>query len=129
MRSLSYDAYFSFLIFWATFGGKMGVATTRTPNGPWPPCPTKKLAHWVDFWANHYLEIIFSKFPGVNPPPPIRYSEINCNRELSIVYIALSLIRIKSWITESKILAKSFYNIWSYVYYYFKIKPNYQKSN
>ena len=33
MRSPSYDTYFSFLIFWATFGGKMNVATTRAPNG------------------------------------------------------------------------------------------------
>ena len=29
MRNLSYDAYIWFLIFWATFGGKMGVATTH----------------------------------------------------------------------------------------------------
>ena len=29
VRNTSYDAYFSVLIFWATFGGKMGVATTR----------------------------------------------------------------------------------------------------
>ena len=43
-RNQSYDAYFSVLIFLATFGGKMGV-------------------------ANRYLEIMFSKFPGVNPPP------------------------------------------------------------
>ena len=32
MTNLSYDAYFSVLIFWATFGGKMGVATTHAPN-------------------------------------------------------------------------------------------------
>ena len=40
MRNLSFDAYFLFLIFWATFGGKIGVATTRAPNGMGPPNPT-----------------------------------------------------------------------------------------
>ena len=44
MRSSSYDAYFSFLIFWATFGGKMGVAIMRAPNGLGPPNLTKKFA-------------------------------------------------------------------------------------
>ena len=34
--------------FCTTFGGKMGVATTRTLNGLGPPNPTRKLAHWVD---------------------------------------------------------------------------------
>ena len=29
MRNLSLNTYFSFLICWATFGGKTGVATTR----------------------------------------------------------------------------------------------------
>ena len=32
MRNLSYDAYFWFLMFWATFGWKMGVVTTRAPG-------------------------------------------------------------------------------------------------
>ena len=32
LRNPSYDAYFSFLIFWATFGGKMDVATMRALN-------------------------------------------------------------------------------------------------
>ena len=50
MRNPSYDAYFSFL---ATFGRKMGVATTHAPNklivwGLKGQSPTKKLAHWVD---------------------------------------------------------------------------------
>ena len=36
------------LIIWATFGGKMGVATMCAPNGLGPPHSTKKLAHWVD---------------------------------------------------------------------------------
>ena len=41
----SYDAYFSVLIFWATFGGKIGVATTHAPYGLGPSNLTKKLAH------------------------------------------------------------------------------------
>ena len=45
VRNSSYDAYFSVLIFRATFGGKMGVATTRALYGLGPPNPTKK---WVD---------------------------------------------------------------------------------
>ena len=32
MRNRSYNAYFSVLNFWATFVGKMGVATTRAHN-------------------------------------------------------------------------------------------------
>ena len=47
-RNPSYDANFSFFkIFRATFGGKMCVATTRTPL------------------VSHYLEIMFSKFSRV----------------------------------------------------------------
>ena len=46
---------FHFFIFWATFGGKMGVATTRPPNGLGPPKPTKKLA----YWANLTHDVIF----------------------------------------------------------------------
>ena len=42
MRSQSCDAYFL-----ATFGGKMGVATTFAPNGLGPPNPTIKLADWM----------------------------------------------------------------------------------
>ena len=57
---LSNDAYFPFLIFWATFGGKMGVANMCAPNGLGPPNPTKKLAHWMDLLGrllsrNHVL--------------------------------------------------------------------------
>ena len=48
LRNPGYVAYFSFLIFWATFGRKMGVATTLTPSGLKPSNRTKKLAHWVD---------------------------------------------------------------------------------
>ena len=50
MINPSYDAYLSLLIFWATFGGKMGVATTRAPYSLGPPNPMKKLAHWADFF-------------------------------------------------------------------------------
>ena len=45
MRNSSYDAYFSILIFTATFGVQMGVATTLAPNGLGPPESTKKVAH------------------------------------------------------------------------------------
>ena len=60
-RNLSYDAYFSFLISWATFGGKMGVVTMRAPNGLGPLNSTKKLTHCTEetFWPNHYLETMF----------------------------------------------------------------------
>ena len=34
--------------FWATFGGKMGVATTRASYGLGPPNPVKNLTHWVE---------------------------------------------------------------------------------
>ena len=72
MSNPSYDAYFWFLIFWATFAGKVGVATTRTssPNVLGPPDPTKKLAHWVDLLGqlNRNLELMFSRFTGLNTP-------------------------------------------------------------
>ena len=60
-----YDAYFSFLIFGATFRENMGVATTRAPIpiGMGSPDPT---TGW-NFWANCYLEIMLSEFSGVNP--------------------------------------------------------------
>ena len=66
VRNLSYDAYFSVLIFLATFGGKMGVATTRAHNGLGPPNPTKKLARWVDLLdqplsRNHVFKIFMDK--------------------------------------------------------------------
>ena len=48
MRNISYGAYFSFLIFLATFWEKMGVATILTPNDLGPPNPIKKLDHCVD---------------------------------------------------------------------------------
>ena len=54
------------------FWRENGVATMRAHNGLGPPNPTKNLANWVDlllFWANRYLEIMFSKFSGVNPQP------------------------------------------------------------
>ena len=59
--NLSYNAYFSFLKSCATFGGKMGVATTRVPNGLEPPNPTKK---GQPLSRNHVFEI----FRG-DPPP------------------------------------------------------------
>ena len=69
MRNLSYEAYFSVLIFWATFGGKMGVATTRAPNGLGPLKTTKKLAQRVSLlghepiFRNHVFEIFRGEPP------------------------------------------------------------------
>ena len=53
MRNQNYGAYFPFLIFWATFGEKMGVATTQAPDDPAP-------TGWTVL-ANCYLENVFSK--------------------------------------------------------------------
>ena len=40
MKNPGHGDYFPILIFWATFGMKMGMATTHTPNGLGPPNPT-----------------------------------------------------------------------------------------
>ena len=45
MKMLSNIAYFSFMIFWATFGGKKGVSTARAPNGLRLSNQIKKFAH------------------------------------------------------------------------------------
>ena len=70
--------------FWATFGGKMGVASTRTltlhacpprlrlmawglnTRPKWKSWPTR----W-NFWVNHYFEIMFLKFLEVNLLTPL----------------------------------------------------------
>ena len=69
MRNLSYDAYFSVLFFGPLLAGKWA----------WPPRASlmvwglhTQLKSWptgCTFRANHYLEIMFSKFSGVTPPP------------------------------------------------------------
>ena len=61
--------FFLFFFFWATFGGKIGVATTCAPNSLGPLNPTKKLTHWVEYLGqplsrNHVFEI-------VRPEPPL----------------------------------------------------------
>ena len=61
-RIRSYDAYFSFLIIGATFGGRLGMATMRASNELGRPDLTKKLAHSMDFlgqplFRNHVFEI------------------------------------------------------------------------
>ena len=48
VRNSSYDAYFSFLIVCVTFGEKMGVATTRAPNGLGSPNWPKR---WPTGWT------------------------------------------------------------------------------
>ena len=45
MRNQDYEACFSFFILWATFGGKMGMTTTRAPDDLGPQNPTEILAH------------------------------------------------------------------------------------
>ena len=55
MRNLSYNTQFSFLIFWATFGGKMGWPS-RAPLMVWglQTQPKSWPTRWT-FWANRYL--------------------------------------------------------------------------
>ena len=53
----------------------MGVAILRAPNGPGPPNPTKRLAHWVHLLGellsrNH----VFEHFRG-EPLPPLKELE------------------------------------------------------
>ena len=62
VRNLSYDAYFWFLIFWATFGGKMGVATTRTVYVLGPPILT------ISVYS--HLQIMVSENFGGEPHTP-----------------------------------------------------------
>ena len=59
--------------FWATFGGKMGVATTRAPNGLGLQTPLKSWPTRWTFWADHYLIFMFSKF--FSGEPPLKISE------------------------------------------------------
>ena len=44
-------------------------AIPHAPNGLRPPNPTEKLPTRWTFWVNCYLEIMFSKISGVDPPP------------------------------------------------------------
>ena len=92
----SYDAYFSFSIFWATFGGKMG----------WPPhaplmfwglqTRPKSWPTWWTFWVNRYLDIMFSKFSGVNLPPPTLWLDVFANQSENLMLISrLNLFRMK----------------------------------
>ena len=53
------------------FGVKMGVAATVALRGLGPQDPAKKLANEWTFWVNYYLENMFSKFSGLNPPPNV----------------------------------------------------------
>ena len=77
VRNPGYDGYFSVLIFLATFGGKMGVATTRAlmvwglqirPKS-WPTGWTLDLLGQPLF-RNH----VFGIFRG--KPPPLQLLEI-----------------------------------------------------
>ena len=107
VRNMSYDAYFSFLFFWATFGGKMGVAitATRAPDGLGSPNLTKKFAHCVNllYYNNRYREIIFSKFSGVNLNPHLKFVKL-----FSALYLYLSIILTQ--IFDIKVLKHSKHN-------------------
>ena len=52
VRNHVFDAFLKEILFLA---GKWGVA----PMDLEPQDPTKKLAHWLDFWVNRYLENLF----------------------------------------------------------------------
>ena len=55
------------LTFWATFSGKMDVATMRTLIGFGPQNTTKKLEELLG--QLHYLEKVFLKISGLKTPP------------------------------------------------------------
>ena len=60
------------LIFhWATFGGKMGEATTCAPNGLRPPDLTNNKVDPLDgpIGPTAISKIMFLKFSGGKPPP------------------------------------------------------------
>ena len=65
----SYDAYLSVLIFWPLLAGKWAWGLQTRPKS-WP-------TGWT-FRANRYLEIMFSKFSGVNPSLLTGIQEFNC---------------------------------------------------
>ena len=77
MRNTSYDAYFQFFCFWATLGGKMGVAITRAPNDLGPQIQPKSWPTGWTFWANCYLENVFSKFSGLKSETPFNVMSRN----------------------------------------------------
>ena len=66
MRNPTYNAYF-----WATFGGKMSLATMRTPNGLGSPNPTKKLAHLYLVNLLGKLLSLNHVFDFLGGPPPL----------------------------------------------------------
>ena len=71
VRNPSYDVFFPVLIFGTLLAGKWAwpprvrliVWSLQTRTKIWP-------TRWT-FWVNRDLEIMFSKFSGVNPPPPL----------------------------------------------------------
>ena len=97
MRNLSYDAYFLVLIFWATFGGKMGVSqlnqsqqkvgTLGGASGSLMVNENSKPNQKVGTLGGAFgslgqtldFETMFSKLSGVNPPPPPPFLFISCS--------------------------------------------------
>ena len=63
-----YNAYFWFSIFWATFGGEMGVATICTSNGLGSPNPAKNLANWKDLLGQSLSQNQVSEIFEGEPP-------------------------------------------------------------
>ena len=62
MRNLNYDLFFV-LDFWATNGGKIGVAITRAPNGLGRPNSTKKIGPLGElFGLAHISKTCFRNF-------------------------------------------------------------------
>ena len=76
VRNPSYDDYFSVLIFRTTFGGKLGVATTRTPYGLGLPnhplysliIPCLLLSSWTRMCSRFFAS--FNKVLTSFPPSP-----------------------------------------------------------
>ena len=65
------------LIFWAIFGGKEGVSTTRDPNSLGPPNPNKKLANRMDLLGQPLSRNRVFEFSGLNSSPPLTPMYIN----------------------------------------------------
>ena len=101
MRNLSYSAYFSFLIFGPLLVKKWAWPP-RTPLFVWSlRTQPKSWPTGLTFWANRYLEIMFSKFSGVNQNSYIIFQVINRRIEelgISTVFLPLN--------TDKETLAK-----------------------
>ena len=103
MRNPSKDAYFDFWFLGPLLAGKWA----------WPPNPTKTRPKiWSSertFWTNGCLEFMFSKFAGVNPPPPLNTCMIHIYklRTCLILQIPFDYIHVKcAFIVTYRVLSK-----------------------